>query len=241
MASMVNKLVGFFEDKAKEGDAAASSRKPIEAYGLRRDGPGPAPKRDTAFMEPYTGNVPENAEYINYRIMLRDNVLCQYLASPQLRSYVTMYVELLMGGHRPFDRYTKMLYRDMMVDNYLDAGGDLKTWKYIGANHIINDTTRTLIQRVMQERGLNIEQPCSIDILPSDKEFAEVMDGNPFTRGIQGLLRKYEKDMGGAQVKRIAFIIQKQKAFVMIPMTLHHLVVELCRPGEDGYPNETSS
>ncbi|KAK5636567.1 hypothetical protein RRF57_012279 [Xylaria bambusicola] len=231
MTSKVNRLVSFYEDKAKTGDVATSPNVPIAAYGLRREGGAQASLADTAFIEPYTGHS-ENAWYSNYKVSLGPlNALCWYVVSPLLRSYVTMSIRLTKDEEIGSERYTKMRYRDMMVDNYLDAGGDLRTWQWMGIANIANIVTRKLMREVLEGRGIDHkEPPCSAEVLRGDKEFAHVLDGNPFTRGIQGLLRKYEKDMGKAKIKRVIFVIS--------PFD-YHMIVEMYRPGENGYPDET--
>ena len=193
-------------------------------------------------MVPFTSS-DDIAQYISHRIVLGEyQTLSWYHVAPSLRTYITMYVELTEDDAIGAKRYTPMHYRDMMVDNYLTAGGDLRTWQYIGTNSIVNKPTRKLFEDVFQSRGIDSTQSGSVEFLPSDKRFADIMIANPFTRGIQGLLQKYERQMGNAKVKRLVFISDRvHRPFLRGPKPEYNLVVELCRPGEDGYPNKEAS
>ncbi|TGJ84243.1 hypothetical protein E0Z10_g4536 [Xylaria hypoxylon] len=177
-------------------------------------------------MEPYTG--PAGSDYS-----------ASWVISLPLNAYVTEYVALTDGHEIGGKRLTPMRYRDMMVDNYLDAGGDLKTWTYIGTRSIANMATRDLISNVFHAAGKDVDQPGSVEFLSDSSEFGNVAFGNPFTQGIQGLLREYEEDMGKAKIKRFIFISEgmcKEKDIYVYPLL--NLVVELCRPGDEGYPSD---
>ncbi|KAI0911736.1 hypothetical protein F4823DRAFT_271277 [Ustulina deusta] len=130
-------------------------------------------------MAPYI-NSPGKGEYSGFRICTSQKM------PPLLNSYVTTFVELTLGDEMSAERRTSMRYRDMMVDNYLAAGGDLKTWRCIGTNGISNEPTSFLIEECFLERGGDFTQPGSVEFLPNDEEFASVTLGNPFTRGIRG-------------------------------------------------------
>ncbi|KAJ3574367.1 hypothetical protein NPX13_g4385 [Xylaria arbuscula] len=235
MAPKLNKLLSLL---SKDKAGTYPGRQVVEFYGLNRENfPLQAGSSETKFMEPFTGPS-KNAEYSSYRIHIVNgaSMLNWYLISVSLHSYITMYVDLTRNETIGSERCSIMKYRDMMVDNYLNAGGDLRTWRYIGVNGITNRVTHHLVTELFQARGGDIRKPFSVEVAPGDKEFADVMVGNPFTRGIQGLLRQYEKEMGHARIKRFVFMTEYvERRLNVNPKCECHLVVELCRPGESGY------
>ncbi|KAI1426328.1 hypothetical protein F5Y12DRAFT_713323 [Xylaria sp. FL1777] len=212
-------------------------RQTVSDHGLSRSFTNVV-RKHTQFMEPYIESL-GNAEFFGFRISLELDIYDWYLVSPLLNSYITLYVDLTDGDGVGAKRRTPMRYRDMMVDNYLAAGGDLRTWRFIGTRSIINDPTRFLIEKSFFARGRDSRKPGSIEFLASDEKFVSITRGNPFTRCIQGLLSQYEKDMGKAKMKRVIFITEGWAGDISYgyPEPKFHLVVELYRPGDDGYPN----
>ncbi|KAI0972885.1 hypothetical protein F4678DRAFT_478128 [Xylaria arbuscula] len=193
---------------------------------------------DKQFMEPYVNG---RADYICFGIGNGSNIFNSYLVSPELNSYITAFVELTETEEIGSKRRCLMRYRDMMVDNYLHAGGDLKTWRYIGASHIINKATRFVIEKTFFERGKNYRDGGSVEILPSDEDFTDTTLANPFTRGVQGLLRAYENEMDMAKIKRVIFVSGGTIAGLVDDEPDFNLLIELCRRGEEGYPADQAS
>ncbi|KAI0804988.1 hypothetical protein GGR55DRAFT_681611 [Xylaria sp. FL0064] len=202
----------------------------VSQYGLIRS-IGPTFRFDTEFMEPYVGNI----EWDGFRVYKGDDTYSSYSVSPRLNAYVIISVDLTVGDDLGARRLTEMRLRDMMVDNYLDADGDLRTWRYIGVNDITNDAARLTIENSFSNHGVDTRVPGSIQLVPDDSDFPSVAAQNPFLRCIRGLLRQYEIEMGMARIKRVIFISAGFKDALDPDF---HLVVELCRPGEDGYPSD---
>ncbi|KAI0133931.1 hypothetical protein BJ170DRAFT_729218 [Xylariales sp. AK1849] len=48
-----------------------------------------------------------------------------------------------------------MRYRDMIVDNYQAAGGNLKTLQYLGTMSVLNELARDWITKEFEEQGKN--------------------------------------------------------------------------------------
>ncbi|KAJ8129692.1 hypothetical protein O1611_g3937 [Lasiodiplodia mahajangana] len=196
---------------------------------------------DMDFMEPYveyTNKENYRASWVQYRVVKDQRVeLATFQISTSVKAYVTEAVFLTFGEQVGAERFTPMRYRDMMVDSYLAAGGDLRTWRYLGYKCILNDATRDLIKECFQRAGLDFTRAGTVELLSGTTEFESAITANPFTRGILGMLRNYERYMGNAQIKKITFISPGYK--VAIP--LFHLVVELYRPGDDGYPEGPNS
>ncbi|GAP83700.2 hypothetical protein SAMD00023353_0500930 [Rosellinia necatrix] len=172
--------------------------------------------------------------------MQNDELLSWYGVAPSLNAYITFEVFLTKEEQIGAERTTSMRYRDMMVDNYLAGGGDLKTWKYIGVERIVHRGTRIMIEGYFHQDSNLFSAGGALELRPSDSEFACMALKNPFTRGIQRLLREYESEVANARIRRVIFISMG----VVNDFSLHpesnpmlNMVVELCRPGEDGYPD----
>ncbi|KAI0418745.1 hypothetical protein F5X98DRAFT_385868 [Xylaria grammica] len=176
----------------------------ISDYGLNRSFSGPETV-DTKFMEPYIGPTGE-ASWLSFGVFHNEELLNFYAVSLQLNVYITYCIALTQGEGIGDKRETPMRHRDMMVDNYLAAGGNLKTWRYIVTHAIANAVTRDVIFRCFRAAGADYTQSGSVEVMPGDHEFVDVVFSNPFTRGIQGLLREYEEEMGKAKIKRVIFI-----------------------------------
>ncbi|KAI1281689.1 hypothetical protein F5Y07DRAFT_353436 [Xylaria sp. FL0933] len=203
----------------------------VSQYGLIRT-TEPTFSFEMEFMEPYVGKT----EWYGFRVHKGEDTYSSYTVSPRLNAYVILSayltVDNCLGARR---RLTEMRLRDMMVDNYLEAHGDLSTWRYIGVNDITNDSTRSMIENTFSNRGVDTRVPGPVQLVPHDSDFSSATRQDPFIRSIRGLLREYETEMGMARIKRVIFI---SAGFVDFLAADFHLVVELCRPGEDGYPSD---
>ncbi|KAI1825434.1 hypothetical protein F4861DRAFT_199754 [Xylaria intraflava] len=186
---------------------------------------------DGSAKDSWVGFAVEDTRYLN---------LNTYAVSPQLNAYVTMSVFLTYGDDIGDRRITPMRYRDMMVDNYLAAGGDLKTWRYIGVHSIVHNPTVKLIEKSFRETRGGILEASTMEYTPDTPGFQDVAYLNPFTRGIMNLLQQYKEETGRAKVKRFIFVSmglpQNGVGWDLGPEL--HMLVELCRPGEEGYDGE---
>ncbi|KAI0428774.1 hypothetical protein F5Y09DRAFT_278634 [Xylaria sp. FL1042] len=206
------------------------TRPVVSQYDLPRSD-FPTERIETEFMEPYVGNV----VWSGFHIRPDSDMYYSYAVSRRSNAYVIISVTLTRGDHIGAPRLTEMRHHDMMVDNYIDANGDLRTWRYIGVNEIVNDPTRIVIEKCFSNRGVDTRVPGLVELVPHNSDFSCVTAQNPFTRGILRLLRKYETEMGKARMRRVIFI---SEGLVEGLEAKFHLVVELCRPGEDGYPTD---
>ncbi|KAI8634331.1 hypothetical protein F5Y19DRAFT_208727 [Xylariaceae sp. FL1651] len=216
----------------------SSQRTTIEQHGLMRQSV-PHYAQDTSFMERFidTGSHAKyNTSWSTFRINdVKGEMLNWYAVSPSLQAYVTMCVGLVNGDQVDDERITLMRYRDMIVDNYLAAGGNLETLRYIGTKSIINEPSRLAIENIHSQAGEDFSRAGVVEFLPREKEF---LDTDPFARGIQSLVLHYANDTGGARVKRFIFISEGLKLGMTSPDLFNpslHMVVELCRPGDEGY------
>ncbi|TRX89385.1 hypothetical protein FHL15_009683 [Xylaria flabelliformis] len=218
---------------------ATASRRTIQDYGLARYDLYVNPA-DLAFIEPYanpTGSL--NPAWVGFSIEDKRNTIGSFCAvSTSLNAYVTTAVFLTLSENIGANRLTPMRLREMIVDTYLAAGGNLNTLRFLGTKSIINIVTRNQIERLFQRAGKDFTRPGSIELLPEHKEFASDVLGNPFTRCIRSLLRHHEIETGFAKMKRFTFLSKGLLPDDRVDDDRPELslVIELCRPGEDGYP-----
>ncbi|KAI1433234.1 hypothetical protein GGR50DRAFT_519166 [Xylaria sp. CBS 124048] len=202
--------------------AAASTkleeRKTIAHYGLRRETDFVAPL-SVSFINPYADpGASAQRSWAGFKIRYPlDNMVEE------------------INSNIGDERITPMRYRDIMVDNYLAAGGDLKTWRYIGVKGIINAPTITLIEQTFKQTGGDMFEAGSAEFLPSVDGFLKTAHSSPFTRGVLRLLEEYKEETGHAKIKRFVFTSTGCGG----TNAELHIMIELCRPGEDGYVDES--
>ena len=180
--------------------------------------------------------------------------LCIYAVSLDLCAYVVTSV-FLTSGDGPFaDRRTEMRHRDMMVDNYIAAGGDPKTWRWLGVASVLNGSAMRAFGATFEEKGMDFTEPCTLEFSPHDPDPATQRlvacnRDNQCVRGVESLVRRYGDElMGGARVKRFIFVSDGYPDWikdelgnnsVLPPGTANpdvHMLVEFFRPGEEGHP-----
>ncbi|KAI1813098.1 hypothetical protein GGS20DRAFT_586877 [Poronia punctata] len=208
------------------------------------------PAFEADFMEPYIG--PVNAErWKSHTIMEQGEGpateveklhkhLCLYAVCPGAQAYVVSSVFLAHGTYPYAERRTAMKHRDLVVDNYIHDGGDLKTWRWMGINTIFNAAVRQAVKKTFAERSMDWARKGVVEFSPQDQAAEKLVEcnrSNEFVRSVESLLAKYGEDMGHAKVKRYIFISSgiPEWAFEGICFPPVHMVVEFCRPGEDGY------
>ncbi|KAI1132624.1 hypothetical protein F5Y10DRAFT_197673 [Nemania abortiva] len=235
---MANPSQGTANKATDKGtDKGTVSRRTVSDYNLvRKPAIDQLMNWDVGFMELYlgpAGGAPFSGSWKYYTVTnSRGNELNLYAVSTVFQAYVTDIVFLTFSDKIGSERYTDMRYRDMMVDNYLAAGGDLKTWRYIGARRVVNEPTVRLAKKCFERAGPEfVRDGATLEFRPGDAEFETIVMGNPFTRGLLALLREYEKEMGNAKIKRFTFISLDPYDNSI------HLVIELYRPGDAGYPS----
>ncbi|KAI1322852.1 hypothetical protein F5Y16DRAFT_415455 [Xylariaceae sp. FL0255] len=147
---------------------------------------------------------------------LLGDIVCQYAINPIHHAYVTFNIRLTYDEDHGSTRVTDMRHRDMIVDNFLAAGGDLKKLKWIGAHNVINTPARTAISNVFHELNADIGIPGHVVLDASHPLFGELTEYNACTQGIVRLCAEYSEETGRAQVKRFIFITQgwQEKHFV---------------------------
>ncbi|KAI1136364.1 hypothetical protein F5Y05DRAFT_415134 [Hypoxylon sp. FL0543] len=153
--------------------------------------------------------------------------MCEYTVSVANHAYIVSQIDTLLLS------LPRMKHRDMIVDNYKDAGGDLATLEKIGVSFITNPDARDCIEEAFKARqevfpatGWRvIELP--FFPLPKDGEavirtltyinsernspgWLELTTGNPFLEGQQKMLREYQREFAGAVIARVTVAVQKK-------------------------------
>ncbi|CAJ2504334.1 Uu.00g117280.m01.CDS01 [Anthostomella pinea] len=131
-----------------------------------------------------------------------------YFTSLSQCAYVTDTVGLEEGvpGEPDYIRLTEMRLHDMVVDNYLAAGGDLKTLRLVGVSLVKSTAAYHSIKKAFEDAGMTFLSEDFVEIKPGEPNFEELAKGNPFTRSLLTLLRLYKEETGHAFIKRIVFI-----------------------------------
>jgi hypothetical protein len=120
----------------------------------------------------------------------------------------------------------------------------MKTWQYIATKGIVNAPARESIEATFTLAGSSCDEAGTLELWPNSKGFARCDTGSPFFRGIQGLLRQYEKEIGNAKIKKVIFILRglgPATPYNLDNNLVLHMLVELCRPGENDINGEASS
>ncbi|KAI0203185.1 hypothetical protein F4808DRAFT_55001 [Astrocystis sublimbata] len=173
--------------------------------------------------------------------------------STSLKVYVVHAVSLTLSEDEGADRLTPMRLREIIIDNYLAAGGDMRTWRFCGVSNIVNTVTRAQAKQLFTQLGLDFNKPSTAQVWHGTKAFPSAILGNPFTRCVLSLIRNHKWTTGQAKIKRIVFIsgglqpvdyVFDVEADKMIPEDDSNdnpklnLVIELFRPGDIGYPTD---
>ncbi|KAI1753175.1 hypothetical protein F4782DRAFT_101001 [Xylaria castorea] len=218
---------------------ATASRRTILDYGLLRFDLH-VDRADLEFIEPYanpTGSL--DPAWAGFSVETETNMISNLCAvSTSLNAYITTAVFLTLSENIGANRLTPMRLREMIVDTYLAAGGDLKTLRFVGTKSIINTVTRNQIEWLFRRVGRGFTRPGSVEFQSGHEEFISDVLGNPFTRCVHSLLRHHEIETGFAKIKRFIFLSKGLQPgdWVNDEQPELSLVIELCRPGDDGYP-----
>ncbi|KAI1808651.1 hypothetical protein F4811DRAFT_548656 [Daldinia bambusicola] len=92
-----------------------------------------------------------------------------------------------------------MKHRDIIVDNYKAAGGDLSTLRRIGVSFIVNTSVYGCIEAAFAVRGRVFPEIGE----PDSPGWRELVRGNPFLRGQQKMLREYSAEFKNARIEKV--------------------------------------
>ncbi|KAI1659374.1 hypothetical protein F4813DRAFT_387486 [Daldinia decipiens] len=132
----------------------------------------------------------------------------------------------------------RMKHRDMIVDNYKAAGGDLATFQRICVGFITNSSAYNCVESAFAARGLQFPDRESLhgpsgtlrrSSEPNSTGWAELVHGNPFLEGQQKMLREYSREFNNARIKKVTIAVDEEPG--MIDMNLLFMVTHLTRDG----------
>lgn len=121
-------------------------------------------------------------------------------------------------------RRTEMPLRDILVDCYVHAGGDIQTLTFLGIKEIENNPTRTCIEEEFRRQGKNVSRPGQVEIVPTMDSWEDHYRHNPFVRSSIKLANELD-DEAGIEVHKVTFISASSDTDEqMIPVM--HMVTE---------------
>lgn len=121
---------------------------PIELYSLRRHANQRQPPWLERMMDCMKAERRNPYSWDHYIVKYATEVISEYTISLDNYSYFTTKISLLETPA------PQMKHRDMIVDNYTDAGGDLGTLRCIGVNFVTNNEAYECIQDAYATKGL---------------------------------------------------------------------------------------
>ncbi|KAK6953359.1 hypothetical protein Daesc_005662 [Daldinia eschscholtzii] len=127
----------------------------------------------------------------------------------------------------------RMKHRDLIVDNYRAAGGDLATLRRIGATFIANMEVYECIELAFAVRGEAFPDTNHI-VIDLYKRLAhgwyELTTGNPFIIGQQKMLHEYKSEFNNARIEKVTVAAHERSE--MFNVHLLFMVTHLTREEE---------
>ncbi|KAI2471131.1 hypothetical protein F4781DRAFT_429708 [Annulohypoxylon bovei var. microspora] len=127
----------------------------------------------------------------------------------------------------------RMKHRDIIVDNWKAAGGDLAALRTITVTFITNNDAYDCIQEAFglsqwfRIIGANIER--------NSPGWHELITGNPFLEGQQKMLREYRNEFNRARIGRVTIAAHEKSD--MVDMYVLNSVTHLTRPSSHRQEN----
>ncbi|KAI1442328.1 hypothetical protein F5Y02DRAFT_430063 [Annulohypoxylon stygium] len=195
---------------------SVSHNRSIRRFGLRRLGSDTEPLWIEHILEWIHAEFRDPAYWENLEIRRGDVRICEYTVSPANHLYVTNHVNLTS---LPAPR---MKYRDMIVDNWRNAGEDLGALRKIATMFITNEDAMGCIQEALEARGQQLpETGWTVVNLRNSPGWDELCTGNPFVEGQSRMLREYRNEFNRARIGRITVAVhERSELFEMHVMNM---------------------
>lgn len=207
-----------------------TNNKTVASYGLDRTG-NELPAGYLTFMEPFIGRI-DGRDWKSGGIKesgAGGDELAWYATSGALGVHITFQVNLTAGERPRSTRFTQMRHREMVLDNCRYHLENLKSLRFLAWRGIVHTPTRSQIELTFIARSMTFERPGYVEISSGTQQFAEIIAGNPFTRGTERMLKENAEEMGNAKIARVILISEglrgRKKADGDNPLL--HLVIEL--------------
>ncbi|KAI1454608.1 hypothetical protein F4805DRAFT_477337 [Annulohypoxylon moriforme] len=135
----------------------------------------------------------------------------------------------------------KMKHRDIILDNWKAAGGELASLQKIAVTFITNNEAYVCIESAFGVRGIPLPDFgwVVVDLYVQKKSrldhdspgWRELITGNPFLEGQQKMLRENKHQMNRAKIEKVTIAAHEKSD--MIDMYLFNIVTHLVHPSGD--------
>ncbi|KAI0106353.1 hypothetical protein F4776DRAFT_675424 [Hypoxylon sp. NC0597] len=170
----------------------------------------------------------------DFDITWRGRKISEYTVSVANRTYI---ISAINTQEIPPPR---MKHRDIIVDNYRAAGGDLATLQKIGISFITNPAAFKCIEDAFATRGesfpnigwrvIELYVGISLHIQSSEHNspgWLELTTENPFLTGQRKMLHEYRDEFDGARIGSVTVAVHEKPDF--INMHVLYMVTHLTR------------
>ncbi|KAI1341900.1 hypothetical protein F5Y15DRAFT_375636 [Xylariaceae sp. FL0016] len=157
--------------------------------------------------------------------------------------YVIEIIHTVKGEARGAERLTQVRYRDMVADNYVEAGGDLKSLRFLGWHDIVNEAARQALKSVFRDSNKDLLVRGKLSLTPRDDKFEQFMKSKPLTNGAQSFVANLARDNGPVSIKRLVLIPEgfNRPSSRSDDKPVLHLVMEIDQPNGGQYGFETGT
>jgi hypothetical protein len=216
------------------------SRPRCEEYGLKREEVEYDPFSCPDFLEEFVGETEWKSWAITRiddgsgKTPYSDKKINTYATSVERGAYITYSIDTTQGDTQGAPRITDMKHRDLIIDNWLSAGGNLHDLTFVGTSIIINKFGVLAAKHAFLVEGLDFVHGGQVEMYPDDELYNGCVMSNPFVAG-QGRLAKSL----GRRIKRFIFITlpdyyTEDETFDPFgdDEPICHLVMEMAKPDE---------
>ncbi|KAI0836839.1 hypothetical protein F5Y06DRAFT_298071 [Hypoxylon sp. FL0890] len=109
----------------------------------------------------------------------------------------------------------RMKHRDILVDNYKAAGGDLATLQKIGVSFITNPSAYDCVEQAFAVRLQPFpDTGCCVIDERNSPGWLELVTQNPFLDGQQKMLHEYRSEFNGAIIGKVTVAVREKPNYV---------------------------
>jgi hypothetical protein len=206
----------------------------IEAAGLVRE-PAMMHLHSLNFIEEYIqGTIGDGSKWQRYNVLDGyGTICCSYSVSVEDGAYITHWVDTNILASN-----NQIKYRDMIIENYRDAGGDPKTLEFIGTQFIINREAQDAVRATFASVQIDYKSALKsqVKIMPGPygtwDDCKEITERNPFAEGPLKMVAERQAALGvNVRVSRMHVIAVQDEPFVNSGVEHNfHMIVRLMRP-----------
>lgn len=187
-------------------EASSDTRPTCEAFGIRRIQHEVCSENATFLSE----FLEKDSLWTEWELKLEKQEyghILLYSTSVSSGGYVTHEAWLTVGRGDKVKRATEMKGRDMIVDNWIAAGGNLRDLKCIGTSNIINQDAIYAAEAEFALQNKDWWQGGQVELIPTDALYNTCVMTSPFIGGLDKLAKSL-----GRRIKRFVFISREERA-----------------------------